>query len=515
MNDSLIEIPGYTVHGRLGKGGMAEVYLATQQSLQRKVAIKVLLNGLDPEFTTRFIQEGHIVASLNAASVITIYDIDRLDDGRYYLAMEFVAGGDLAQHKGEVFAPERALEIVRQIASGLAVVHEKGLIHRDIKPANILFRTDGTALITDFGIAKDLQTDTDLTHFGMAVGSPAYSSPEQAQCQRLDARSDIYSLGVILLEMLLGTNPYRAGNFTQTAMNHVQMALPALPDHLVAFQSVLNRMLAKDPAQRFIDCRALLKALDSIELDDADATQIRPAHAEPVFSQPQSAAAANALVRPARRSMMPLLIVLALVVALFTLATVGLYVRQQMQINELLTTAQQRLAEGQLVTPELNSADYYFQQVLTLDADNADALAGLQLITDLRIAEFLSLAEQRISAKQLLQPADDSALYYYRQVLVLRADQAQALAGIQHLAESFKNQAEEAYRKGDFPLAMTRIEQGLEVQPDNPDLLKMQAEHQQLLDSARAAQRDRAKRREQKPESENPVKQIWNNLFGQ
>lgn len=100
MNDTLIDIPGYTVHGRLGKGGMAEVYLATQQSLQRKVAVKVLLSADDEEFNTRFIQEGHIVASLHTPSVITIYDINRLADGRYYLAMEFVPGGDLTQHKG-------------------------------------------------------------------------------------------------------------------------------------------------------------------------------------------------------------------------------------------------------------------------------------------------------------------------------------------------------------------------------------------------------------------------------
>ena len=513
MSDSLLEIPGYTVHGRLGKGGMAEVYLATQQSLQRKVAIKVLLSGADQEFNTRFIQEGHIIASLTAASVITIYDIDRLPDGRYYLAMEFVSGGDLAQHKGEVFAPERALAIVQQIASGLAVVHEKGLVHRDIKPANILFRTDGSAVITDFGIAKDLQIDTELTHVGIAVGSPAYSSPEQTQCQRLDARSDIYSLGVIFLEMLCGTNPYRAGNFTQTAMNHVQMPVPALPEHLAVFQPVLNKMLGKDPAQRFSDCRALLNALDAIELDDMDATQLRPAAADAVIT-PEAAAPTQIAAK--RRSMMPLLVVLALVVALFTLATLGLYVRQQMQIDELLVTAEQRFVAGQLLSPELDSATYFYQQVLLLDADNAEALAGLQRITDKRIADWLSLAEQRAADQQLTEPVADNALYYYRQVLSVQADQPQALAAIQQLAEHFKTAAEAAYAKGNFPAALVLIEKGLLVQPEHPQLLKMHTEHQQLLASARAAQRDRAKRKEQQPApSENPVKQIWNNLFGE
>ncbi|MGH8355623.1 MAG: protein kinase domain-containing protein, partial [Pseudomonas sp.] len=105
MTDSLLEIPGYSVHGRLGKGGMAEVYLATQESLHRQVAVKVLLSADDEAFSKRFIKEGHIVASLRHPSIITIYDIDQLADGRHYLAMEFVAGGDLAQHKGEQFEP--------------------------------------------------------------------------------------------------------------------------------------------------------------------------------------------------------------------------------------------------------------------------------------------------------------------------------------------------------------------------------------------------------------------------
>ena len=202
MTEQLLVIPGYQVRGHLGKGGMAEVYLATQESLHRKVAIKVLLSTDDQAFSQRFIKEGHIVASLHHPSIITIYDINQLADGRHYLTMEFVAGGDLAQHKGEVFELARALRIVRQVASGLAVVHDQGLVHRDIKPANILFRTDGTAVITDFGVAKEVELDTDLTQFGIAVGSPSYSSPEQAQCQALDARSDIYSFVLILLDMI-------------------------------------------------------------------------------------------------------------------------------------------------------------------------------------------------------------------------------------------------------------------------------------------------------------------------
>lgn len=581
MNDTLIDIPGYTVHGRLGKGGMAEVYLATQQSLQRKVAVKVLLSADDEEFNTRFIQEGHIVASLHTPSVITIYDINRLADGRYYLAMEFVPGGDLAQHKGEIFAPARALEIVRQIATGLSVVHEKGLIHRDIKPANILFRSDGTAVITDFGIAKDTQIDSELTHFGVAVGSPAYSSPEQTQCLRLDARSDIYSLGVIFLEMLTGSNPYRGANFTQTVMNHVQMGVPTLPEYLAVFQGVLNRMLAKDPNKRFADCRALLKALEGIDLGDPDATQVRPAHKVAVQATvaPPAAtsrvSAGKAAVAP-RRSMMPLLLVLTLLVAVGTGVAGWLYWQQQSQIKALLAQAEQRLAEGQLVAPEQDNADHYFHQVLLLDDDNRAALEGLQRVLQARVASFVVLGDQRLSEGKLLEPADDnadyyyrqalaldataaaaldglerlleariagylaqaqksiadkrlltpeddSAVFYYRQILALQADNAEALAGLQQVAELYRDLAKDAYARFNFPQALSMIERGLEVQPEHAELLQMQREHQRLQASARAAKAQRQQQQAQQSRAEpeppkeepNTLKRVWNNLFGQ
>lgn len=501
--ESLIEIPGYSVHGLLGKGGMAEVYLATQQSLQRKVAVKVLLDTGDQEFNTRFIREGHIVASLHNPSIITIYDINKLADGRYYMAMEFVPGGDLARHKGELFEPQRALEIIRQIAGALSVVHAKGLIHRDIKPANILFRNDGTAVLTDFGIAKDTQIDSELTHFGVAVGSPAYSSPEQTQCQRLDARSDIYSLGLILLEMLIGTNPYRGNNYTQTVLNQVQMPVPVLPPRLAMFQALLERMLTKDPAQRLPDCKALQAALAQIQPGDTDATQIQPALLVAALPEPAAVRVETPVV--VRKSLVrPLLWVLAVLLLAFVLGVGGVYLKQQLQIGELLGEAEQRLLSGQLLEPPQDSADFYFQQVLQLDAGNAQALDGLQRVQQQRIALFITSAEVALKNQRLLKPVDDNALFYYQQVLLLEPDNALALDGLQQLAALYQGKADQAYRRSDFPAALQMIKNGLQAQPDNPELLKLLKEHQQLVTSTEAAVAAGKKREAARQKVDNP-----------
>lgn len=528
MSDNVLEIPGYRLHGELGKGGMAEVYLATQESLHRKVAIKVLRSADDEEFSRRFVREAHIVASLNHPSIITIHDIDRLADGRYYLAMEFVAGGDLAQQRGETFEPARALSIVRQVASGLAVVHERGLVHRDIKPANILFREDGTAVITDFGIAKELELDSELTQFGIAVGSPAYSSPEQAQCLELDARTDIYSLGVILLEMLLGHNPFRGANYTQTVMNHVQQSAPDLPASLAVYQPLLQRMLAKDPQQRFATCRELLSALDAAlsvaaaEPGDLDSTRIAPAAVLP-----------EQHARPAKRrgAVLWVWVLLGLLLA-GAAGVLGYNAYLQQRIEHLVAEADLRLAEGKLIEPALDNADHFLRQAQQLDADSPEVLAGLQRLLDMRIASALQRAQQALGEDRLLLPEGDSAVFYFQQVLGWAPAHEQALAGLAQVVTRFGQLSEEAYKRREYSLALAYIQQGLQVDPADANLLDRLDHHEQRVASLEAKRRSRAKANaaakasaapsaapaaatSAEPRPQNPIKRMWNRLIGE
>ncbi|MES2819223.1 MAG: serine/threonine-protein kinase [Pseudomonadota bacterium] len=493
MNDGLIVIPGYTVHGRLGLGGMAEVYLATQDSLQRKVAVKVLLSANDEAFNRRFINEGKLVASLSHPSIITIHDIDRLDDSRYFIAMEFVPGGDLTQFKGRTLAPERALAITRQIAEGLSVVHEQGLIHRDIKPANILFRHDGTVVITDFGIAKDLGLDTELTHFGIAVGSPSYSSPEQAQCEPLDQRSDIYSLGVILLEMLTGQNTYRGTNYTQTVLNHLQLDIPTLPHGLGVYQGLLDRMLAKDPAQRFANCKALLAELDILSEQALD--QTRPSPALQVAGQGQAA--------PRRKLPRMAMAVLGLALLVGLLLAAGVEIRTRLQLAEFIDLGEQRLAEGKLTAPEQDSADYFYRQALALDSANPEAAKGLERVQAARVEQLLRLAEQALADLRLTTPPQDSAVFYFGQVLLLAPDNQTAMEGLQRIVERCIEEARLAHANRDYPLGLSFIEQGLAVAPNNDTL------NQLLRDNRRGPPVPRAVT---PAPTQNPLKRIWNRI---
>jgi serine/threonine-protein kinase PpkA len=263
-----LNIPGYQIKAHIGSGGMAVVFRATQESLQRSVALKVLKNTESKEWTERFLNEGRILASLSHRNIITVHDIG-IHAGHIYISMEYLEGGDLKPRIDAGMAPKEALEILATIGEALAVAHKKGVIHRDVKPGNILFRQDGTPVMADYGIAKDFERETDVTVDGTVIGTPDYLAPEQARIEPVDGRTDIYGLGIIFYEMLTGKKPFEGASAVHVVFKHINEPIPQLPEELAMYQPLLEKMTAKEPDERFDDAAGMLSAVTELRVNNA------------------------------------------------------------------------------------------------------------------------------------------------------------------------------------------------------------------------------------------------------
>ncbi len=257
-----IKIPGYRVTRALAQGGMASIFVAQRKSDGLQVALKILhlQENKNQELLTRFMHEYELMQKLDHPHVAKIFARDVLDDFAY-IVMEYFPGGDLKTRVKEGISPGQAVEYLKQIASGLGAVHELGIVHRDMKPANILLRANGALAITDFGIAKDLAASLELTAAGALLGTLFYSSPEQVRGEKVDKRTDLYSLGIIFYLMLTGEQPFLAKSAMQLIEAHKNSPIPRLSSNLAKFQPLLDRLLAKDPGKRFQDTRELMADL--------------------------------------------------------------------------------------------------------------------------------------------------------------------------------------------------------------------------------------------------------------
>ncbi len=288
-----IQIPGYTLKRELGRGGMATVYLAEQDSLGREVALKVMTPelGANPTFAARFQSEARTIAQLSHPNIIPIYDVGRTNDGVYYLTMQYLPGGDLQSRVGERFSDEETALVMGGICQALSVAHDRGFVHRDVKPANILFDASDTPVLTDFGIARALASEARLTGVDMRVGTACYMSPEQAQGGKITAGTDIYSAGVVLYELLTGKPVFEAETELAMAYQHVNEAVPRLPEDLGHWQAVVDTALAKDPAKRYAQARDLYDAIcQVIGITPAGFTGIRFRPAVKSATDPKSIA---------------------------------------------------------------------------------------------------------------------------------------------------------------------------------------------------------------------------------
>jgi len=279
------QIPGYTILQKIGESEAAAVYLAIAEDLGHNVALKISKRKhsghVDPaaadtgQRSIMFQREFEAIAALDHPSIIDLFDYG-IHEGVEYLAMEYFPCGDLKARLQNPLTSDEAIAFLKEIARSLKVVHEAGIIHRDLKPPNVMLRDNGNVVLIDFGLARSLLSGDGSTRTGVLRGSPYYMSPEQAQGESLDARTDLYSLGVILYEMLAGKKPYLGASAIDVLQQHVMAPVPELPVHHLSYQPLLERLMSKSREQRIASCDELLSALEEMSHAMGDSGIIDP-----------------------------------------------------------------------------------------------------------------------------------------------------------------------------------------------------------------------------------------------
>ena len=247
-----VRISGFRILRLIGEGGMSRVYLASRDKDDEPLVVKILRSEAtaDKNALARFMEEYSLVERIKSRHVANIHS-HGVSEGHAYLVMEFFDGGDLNRRLGgRASAPHEALRIFRELMFALGDIHECGILHRDLKPQNLMFRSDGSLAIVDFGIAKHVDA-IDRTGHGEIVGTPRYMSPEQVRGMALDLRTDIYSSGVLLYQMLTGRHLFDGDTAVEVALQHLNTPPPALPENLSVYQRLLDKLLEKDRDARF------------------------------------------------------------------------------------------------------------------------------------------------------------------------------------------------------------------------------------------------------------------------
>jgi len=507
----MMRIPGYTIIRELGSGGMATVYLARQDRLGRQVALKVMnpraVTGDD--FASRFTKEGRIIAHLQHPQIVTIYDFD-ISEGLHYFSMEYLPNGTLSDQIARGISTEQAIEITRGIAQALSVAHDHGVIHRDIKPQNILFRSDGTPVLTDFGIARAAGAGaeaTQLTNVGMIIGSPRYMSPEQSMSRPIDARSDLYSLGVVLYEMLTKELPYEADDVISLAMKHCSAPIPVLPESLRVYQPIVERLLAKNPEDRFGSTQELIRALDGLQghrratlSPEDERTRIVPREKPPKPLREESSG-----LRSATK-----LVIVVLMLALFV--AIGLYFLKIRPQRDSLDdfAAHIGLPPPDAERPEITE---HYEKLALEHLRKSELSRGLELVQlalqsnpgDARLKRLRAWVADRMEADKLLREAEarleaqsfDQSLALIDRGLEL-APEHEGLKSLREKvlqkqgehnrarAKELLKQALTAYDQGDYAKSMQLTIDGLVLGPEDTQLKALEARLQESLDRQRA-----------------------------
>ncbi len=475
------EIPGYSIEKRLGRGGMASVYLATQTSMQRRLALKVMSNqlGEDSVWAKRFIQEAQVIARLSHPNIVPVYDVGS-HDGQFYISMEYLAGGSLKTRMAKGIPIPEVLKIIAGVAAGLDYAGEKGFVHRDIKPDNVMFRTDGSPVILDFGIVKQMdEGPTKMTQTGVIVGTTSYMSPEQAQGRELDQRSDIYSLGVMFFELLTGKPPFKGETDVATLLLHINEPVPRLHDILTVFQPIIDKALAKDPFHRYHRAREMIDHIQALEpkiksalvrlrvgntseptvvknapgqLDD-DATKV--VGSEAITGQITSEEELTQVLSSAK-------------------ATIRDF---SAEARRKRARRNRNMVYGMSMVACLALAYVGFQQLYLVPRERAAAEAKIraaELKTQRKIDALLARAK---TARSGLLPNQfarmDEVIALYRQVLTLDPENEAAQFVLQKLGERYIEMAKGAVRRGDSDKAISYQNYAEQLAPENPALIDL------------------------------------------
>ena len=409
------EIPGFRITELIGEGAMARVFLAIDDALDRKVALKVMNQSLahDPTFRDRFLAEAKDTAKFIHPGIVSIYSTGVQDDN-YYLVLEYLESGTLKdrqrarvqfsrENDGEtvqLFSAQESLVLLAQLADALSYAHSKKVIHRDIKPANILFRSNGQAVLSDFGIAKSITENRELTMTGYSVGTPAYMSPEQKLGADIDTRSDLYSVGVVFYELLIGHKPYqtRTGNYADLR-KELDADVPELPAGLAYLQPVLDKLLAKNPDDRYQSAGELLGAIEQVSgtsasvLSDATVKSALPVARRELPGKPRYSRKTTFITG-----------VTATLIVLATVATwqflpepvpevVPVDAKTAKTIEGLLETAKIYLEMGKLIDAGPSNAVNVYNRVLEMQAGNTQATEGMKSALEQILVKIKSTIE--------------------------------------------------------------------------------------------------------------------------
>jgi serine/threonine-protein kinase PpkA len=481
-----IDIPGYTILRPIGEGGMASVFLAIQKSLEREVALKVMSPVLaaNAEFASRFLIEGKITAKLQHPNLVTVYDIGT-HNGVYYLAAEYIPGGTLKERvtEGGISVAE-TLDVVSDIAQGLDFAHQKGFVHRDVKPGNVLYRNDGRVVLADFGIAKAMDGSNSSTVAGASIGTPDYMSPEQARGEPVDGRSDLYSLGTMFYEILVGHPPYQAADPFTVALMHVTHPIPVLPEPYEWLQPLIQGLMAKNPAERYNTGAAFIEAMHKLVESAPQGAVLQQSSArKPGGTGRLSGTGATqqrTRVNLSKASTRPAWLLPS--VAVIGLLASGLIAWLLMSGNKTFDANTPATVDGSTSSNQVDVSAT--QNGTSTGIKEVESIDGLQGSIDdwLKQADYyLELNTSKKEVNRKLVDEEDSAWYFYRKVLEKDPANARALTGVHGIADYYAKGAYDLCALERYPSCGLIARQGLVVVPDHP-LLK------QLEEVARAGE---------------------------